>query len=652
MCGIAGFINYSPAERELTTQILAEMTGSLAHRGPDDAGTWIDDEARVCFGHRRLSIIDLSPAGAQPMHSVSGRYTIVFNGEIYGFKALRDELEERGALFRGHSDTEVLLEAVEAYGFQEALTRLNGMFAFALYDRAARQVLFARDRIGKKPLYIGLAGETLAFGSELKALRKHPAFSSPVLDRGAATLFARHNYIPSPYTIYRDVIKVPPGCWLAVSIDESPASASALRERFQRYWDVFKVAEAGCANPIIGDAEAMELLEEALKTAVRERMVSDVPVGALLSGGIDSSLVVSMMQEASSSNVRTYTVRFNEGSHNEADAAAAIAAHLGTDHSEILAKPSAVFDLIDDLPETYDEPFADPSQIPTMLVSRLVRRDVTVALSGDGGDETFGGYNRYRQMMTFDSLARKVPGFVNKAVDLAPAWVVGGALTLGGPAIPSSLREEISTDRVKKLAELMQVRDFDERYLTFLSEWPQPEKVISGGYEPETAMTCARSLAGLRDLDRMMIRDTAAYLPDDVLVKVDRASMSVGLEMRAPLLDYRVIELAWQSPRRLCIENGNGKIALRRMLKGRVPDELMDRPKRGFGIPINDWLRGPLEEWASESLSRTRLQRDGIFNPDPIGKCWKEHRSGRRNWGPRLWNILMFNAWVERWGTG
>ncbi|NRG18303.1 asparagine synthase (glutamine-hydrolyzing) [Rhizobiales bacterium] len=652
MCGIAGFINYSPAAPELTTQILTGMTVSLAHRGPDDTGTWIDDEANVCFGHRRLSIIDLSPAGAQPMHSASGRYTIVFNGEIYGFKTLRDELEERGARFRGHSDTEVLLEAVEAYGFQDALIRLNGMFAFALYDRAARQVLFARDRVGKKPLYIGLAGQTLAFGSELKALRKHPAFSSPVLDRGAATLFARHNYIPSPYTIYRDVIKVPPGCWLAVSTDDRPDFAHGLRDRFQRYWNVFKVAEAGCADPIIDDEEAMELLEGALKTAVRERMVSDVPVGALLSGGIDSSLVVSMMQEVSSSKVRTYTVRFNEGSHNEADAAAAIAGHLGTDHSEILAEPSAVFDLIDDLPETYDEPFADPSQIPTMLVSRLVRRDVTVALSGDGGDETFGGYNRYRQMMTFDSLARKVPGFVNKAVDLAPAWVVGGALTLGGPAIPSSLREEISTDRIKKLAELMQVRDFDERYLAFLSEWSQPEKVVSGGYEPETAMTCARSLAGLRELDRMMIRDTAAYLPDDVLVKVDRASMSVGLEMRAPLLDHRVIELAWRSPRRLCIENGNGKLALRRMLKGRVPAELMDRPKRGFGIPINDWLRGPLEEWASESLSRSRLQRDGIFNPDPVRKCWKEHQSGRRNWGPKLWNILMFNAWVERWGSG
>ena len=650
MCGIAGFVNYSPDNRDNSARILGQMAASIAHRGPDDCGIWISEDNRVCLGHRRLSIIDLSAAGAQPMHSSSGRYTIVFSGEFYGFGALRDELVEKGHRFRGHSDTEVMLEAVEAFGFEKALDRFYGMYAFAIYDRVEREVLFARDRLGKKPMYIGIAGNSLVFGSELKCFRQHPAFASPGLDLGAVTLFTRYNYIPSPHCIYEDVVKLPPGSWLAVSVDRQPSSSAELRDGLRRNWDPFEVALESFKNPIVDVEEALELLDGMLQTAVRERMVADVEVCALLSGGIDSSLVVSMMQEASSSNVRTYTVRFNEQSHNEADSAAAVARYLGTDHSEILVEPSSVFDLIGDLPDVYDEPFADRSQVPTLLLSKLVRRDVKVGLSGDGGDETFGGYTRYRQMMTFDDLSKKVPNFVNRAVNMAPAWIVDGALSIGNPVIPNTLREEISAHRVKKLAELMLVNDFDSRYLHFVSEWPHPEKIVKGGYEPDTTMTSERSSSELRGLDRMMIKDTATYLPDDVLVKVDRASMSVGLEVRAPLLDHRVIELAWRCPRELCIENDQGKVALRRLLSSRVPAELIDRPKQGFGVPINEWLRGPLKEWAGDMLAPSRLERDNIFHAEPIEKCWKEHLSGRRNWGSRLWNVLMFNAWHERWG--
>ncbi|MXN67441.1 asparagine synthase (glutamine-hydrolyzing) [Stappia sp. GBMRC 2046] len=650
MCGIAGFVNYSPENRDYSAKILGQMATSIAHRGPDDSGIWIDEESRVCLGHRRLSIIDLSAAGAQPMHSSSGRYTIVYSGEFYGFGALRDELIDRGHRFRGHSDTEVMLEAVEAFGFRKALDRFYGMYAFAIYDRAARKIFFARDRLGKKPMYIGFSGSSLVFGSELKSFREHPAFANPSLDVGAITLFTRYNYIPSPHSIYQDVIKIPPGCWLAVSTEKKPGSSSQLREDLQRNWDPFDVALESCNNPIADVEEALEQLDSTLQTAVRERMVADVEVCALLSGGIDSSLVASMMQEASSTNVRTYTVRFNEQSHNEADAAAAVARHLGTDHSEILAEPSSVFDLIGDLPDIYDEPFADRSQVPTLLLTKMVRRDVKVGLSGDGGDETFGGYTRYRQMMMFDGLSKKVPSFINHAVNMAPAWVVESALALGSPIIPLTLREEITADRVKKLAELMLVRDFDRRYLHFVSEWPQPEEIVKGGYEPKTIMTSEFSPVQLAELDRMMVKDTATYLADGVLVKVDRASMSVGLEIRAPLLDHRLVELAWRCPRELRYEDAQGKVALRRLLEGRVPNELIDRPKRGFGVPINDWLRGPLKDWAGDMLSPSRLERDGIFHSEPIRICWKEHLSGRRNWGSRLWNVLMFNAWMDRWG--
>jgi asparagine synthase (glutamine-hydrolysing) len=651
MCGIAGFIHYAARQRDASTATLHSMADALAHRGPDADGIWLAEDGHVGLCHRRLSIIDLSPGGAQPMHSASGRYSIVYNGEIYGFLGLRAELDAQGIRFRGHSDTEVLLEAVELYGLEKALARCNGMFAFALYDSVERKVIFARDRIGKKPLYIGLSSDAVAFGSELKSLRQHPSFHSPEIDRDAVALYLRYNYVPTPYSIFRNVFKLPHGSWVSISVDEPPASLAAVLATTKLYWDAFHVAERGYAQRIGSEGEALDLLDNALKTAVSERMVSDVPVGALLSSGIDSSLVSAVMQEVSTSPIKTYTVRFMEEQYNEADAASAVARHLKTDHTEITAEPEIALGLIADLPDVYDEPFADPSQIPTLLVSRLARRTVTVALSGDGGDEFFGGYKRYQRMVTFDRLAKMTPTLALRAAKFTPEWLLDVAARLGRRAVPPALRDEATGSRVKRLAELLQIGDADDRYLNFVSQWPESADVVIGGHEPPTTMSSKRIPAALNPVDRMMFRDMVTYLPDDILVKLDRASMAVGLEMRAPLLDYRFIELAWRSPRSLCFSEGQGKLALRKLLARRLPERLMNQSKRGFGIPLNAWLRGPLRHWASDMLSPSRLRRDGVFRVEPIEARWKEHRSGRHDWGPHLWTILMFNSWLDRWAS-
>jgi len=651
VCGIAGLIDYSGRQREVSTATLGLMASALAHRGPDADGIWLAEDGHVGLCHRRLSIIDLSPGGAQPMHSASGRYSIVYNGEIYGFLGLRSELQAHGVQFRGHSDTEVLIEAVELYGLERALQRCNGMFAFALYDSVERKVIFARDRIGKKPLYIGISGDAVAFGSELKSIRKHPSFQSAEIDRNAVALYLRYNYVPTPYSIYQNVFKLPHGSWVSISVDEPPASMAAVLASTKSYWDAFDVVERGYAQRIASEEEALDLLDSSLKTAVSERMVSDVPVGALLSSGIDSCLVSAVMQEVSTSPIKTYTVRFVEKQYNEADGASAVARHLRTDHTEITAEPEIALGLIADLPDVYDEPFADPSQIPTLLVSKLARRTVTVALSGDGGDEFFGGYKRYQRMVTFDRLAKLTPAVALRAVKFAPEWLLDAAAPLGRHALPVALRDEATGSRVKRLAELLQIRDTDDRYLNFVSQWPDAADIVIGGREPPTAMSSKRIPPALEPVDRMMYRDMVAYLPDDILVKLDRASMAVGLEMRAPLLDYRFIELAWRSPRTLCFSEGQGKRALRKLLARRLPDTLMNQSKRGFGIPLNDWLRGPLRGWASDMLAPSRLRRDGIFRVEPIEARWKEHLSSTRDWGAHLWTILMFNSWLDRWAS-
>ena len=648
MCGIAGFVHYRPGDRESAAAVLDDMTAALAHRGPDAGGIWLDSKCQVGLGHRRLSIIDRSELGAQPMHSASGRYSIVFNGEIYGFLELRRELVSLGIDFQGNSDTEVLLAAIEKFGVNSTLKKCNGMFAFALFDKENRTITFARDRIGKKPLYVALSNNCIAFASELKSIRRHPSFLDPTLNVGSATLYARYKYVPAPYTIYDGMMKLSPGSLLEVSVDRCPTSLDALQSRVFCYWDFREVAEHAASMRTHDEAEALRSLERILQTAVGERMVADVSVGAFLSGGIDLSLVTAVMQELSPTPVRTFTVRFQEAAFNEADVAAEVARYLGTDHTEITATPQMALDAIDDLANVYDEPFADPSQIPTLVVSRLAREHVSVALSGDGGDELFGGYSRYSQMLQIEKVAKKIPSLAFRAISAAPMAFMDGIVQIGRRLSPR-LGDEVSADRLGKLAELALVPDFNLRYLSFLSEWKNPSDLVIRGYEPSTAMSSQRYPLGADRTDTMMFRDTVAYLPDDILVKVDRASMSVGLEMRAPLLDYRLIEEAWRVPRSLCLTGAQGKVALRRLLLNRLPKNIVDRPKRGFGVPINEWLRGPLRPMAEESLSPMRLQNDGVFHPAVVRQRWEEHLSGRRNWGSQLWTILMFNAWRARW---
>lgn len=648
MCGIAGFANYRPRDRGASAAILDRMTGSLAHRGPDAGGTWLDAEGRVGLGHRRLSIVDLSELGAQPMHSATGRYTIVFNGEIYGFETLREELQSLGVQFRGRSDTEVLLAAIERFGLQTSLRRCNGMFAFAVFDRKQRTLAFARDRLGKKPVYIALSNDALCFSSELKGVREHPSFASPSLNLGAVTLYARHKYVPAPYAIYDGVMKLPAATSLTVSIDRRPVSMDELHASIVPYWDILEVAERSIPARVCDAEEALGSIEGNLRIAVGERMVADVPVGAFLSGGVDSSLVAAVMQEVSPTPIRTFTVRFDEAEFNEADIASEVAGFLKTEHTEVTATAQMALDAVGDLADVYDEPFADPSQIPTLVVSRLARRHVTVALSGDGGDELFGGYARYAQMLRLQHLAQKVPNLAFRAIAAAPVELAEQFVRLARCLAPQ-LDGNVTADRVKKLADLALVRDFDARYLNFLSEWKDPAAFVHGGYEPPTAMSSQVYPEGADTADRMMFKDTIAYLPDDILVKVDRASMSVGLEMRAPLLDHRLVEAAWRAPRSLLFAGGQGKLALRKLLLKRLPSRIVDRPKRGFGIPINEWLRGPLRPLASQMLDRDRIRSGGLFDANAVSQRWSEHLSGRRNWGTQLWTVLAFNAWQARW---
>jgi asparagine synthase (glutamine-hydrolysing) len=646
MCGIAGFIDISGRGEAEAVGRLTKMTDAIAHRGPDGEGRWVDPEGRVALGHRRLAIIDLSEGGAQPMKSASGRYTIVFNGEIYGFLALREMLASRGIAFRSQSDTEVLLAAVEMFGIEDALGHLTGMFAFALYDERDRVLHFVRDRLGKKPLYIGVGDSALVFGSELKALRAYPAFARPGLNRAALALYLRHGYIPAPHTIHDAILKLPPGCWLSVSVDEPPRLASQALASVKRYWSIYDAASRGHEKIIEDETEALDRLDEVLVQAVRERMISDVPIGAFLSGGIDSTLISAIMQETSATPIKTFTVRFTEQSVNEADFAKAIACRLGTDHMEVTATPEMALATIERLPFVYDEPFADPSQIPTVLVSQLAREQVTVALSGDGGDELFAGYKRYLQMTDLSRMLKRVPPAAFKAISHAPVWLLEGASKGAHSLVPQRYRDEISGDRLLKLAEIF-AQNENRRYLEFVSLWKSPTGVVLGSAEPATEMNSGPVPSSLGAIERMMYLDQVAYLPDDILVKVDRASMAIGLEMRAPLLDHRFVELAWRTPSSLRMSARRGKIALYRLLERRVPRELFDRPKQGFSVPLNAWLRGPLSQWAHDMLSPARLRRDGIFDAREVDRCVKEHFSGSRNWGDHLWTILMFNAWAD-----
>lgn len=628
MCGVAGFWDTSGqmGEPGATTR---RMIRSLVHRGPDGHGIWFDRQAGVSLGHRRLAILDLSPEGHQPMVSSSGRYVISYNGEVYNFGALRAELERQGQAFRGHSDTEVMLAAIEHWGLERAVTLFIGMFAFALWDRQDRKLFLVRDRLGIKPLYYGQVNGSFVFASELKAFRAYPGFAGSI-DRGALALLLRHNYIPAPYSIYEDIRKLLPGHILSLDI----GNKDNLAVHAQAYWSARTVAEHGPTTPFRGSPEeAIEQLDTLLQDAVRLRMLADVPLGAFLSGGIDSSTVVALMQAQSSRPVKTFSIGFHETSYNEAEYAKAVAHHLGTEHTELYVTPEDAMQVIPKLPTLFDEPFSDSSQIPTFLVSQLARKHVTVSLSGDGGDELFYGYDRYA---------------FSRRIWQAIAWMPWGARTWLGCMLTAA-SQRMRSRKLNTLAEVLSMDGPDALYQRVVSHWKDSASVVLNAEEPVTALTDPSRHALLPNFDeRMMFLDMVSYLPDDILVKVDRASMGASLEARVPLLDHRVIEFAWRLPLGLKYNGGRGKWILRQVLDKYVPRELINRPKVGFGVPIKNWLRGPLREWAEAMLDEHRLHEEGYFDPVPIRKKWLEHQEGDFDWHFYLWDVLMFQAWLKR----
>jgi len=653
MCGLTGFFDPSAASGDEDLQCMVErMSDAIRHRGPDDAGAWADQAAGIALGFRRLAIVDLSQAGHQPMVSASGRYVTIFNGEIYNFRELRRELETLPAddrpCFRGSSDTEVLLAAIERWGLTEAIRRATGMFAIVIWDRQERALTLVRDRIGEKPLYYGWANGAFLFGSELKALAAHPHFAAAAeIDRGALTLYLRHKYIPAPYSIYRGIAKLLPGTSLTIT-----AADRGVMPRPVPYWSAQEVAERGVADPFQGsEAEATDQLDALLRQTIRREMVADVPLGALLSGGIDSSTVVALMQAESKRPVQTFTIGFNERGYNEAEHAKQVAKHLGTDHTELYVTGAEALATIPRLPTLYDEPFADASQIPTFLVAELARRSVTVALSGDGGDELFAGYPRHFTGMRLWNRLHHVPSRLRHAaahgLTVVPPTGWDRAIDIAELVGRGRLRQHLPGDRIHKLGRILEAETPEDLYRLIVSDWSEPSAVVLGGWEPETALTDLRRAArGLGPVERMMYLDTVTYLPDDIMVKVDRASMGISLETRAPFLDHQIVEFAWRVPLALKLRDGQGKWLLRQVLYRCVPREFVERPKMGFAVPVATWLRGPLLAWADDLLDEDRLRREGMFEPAPIRRKWLEHRSGKRNWSAQLWDVLMFQAWL------
>ena len=637
---------------DLWRSTLESMTATLSHRGPDSNGVWIDSEAGCGLGNTRLSILDLSADGYQPMASASGRYVITFNGEIYNFLELRRELEALGQSFHGGSDTEVVLAAVERWGVEPAVRRFNGMFALSLWDRRDRVLYIARDRLGEKPLYYTVVGGVFLCGSELKALRKHPAFRAEP-DRDALALFMRYSYIVEPYTIYRGVHKLPPGMILSICLGENgePRLSSPIQ-----YWSAGQAAEKGMAEPFSGsEAQALEELEALLSDAVRLRMLADVPLGVLFSGGIDSSMIVALMQAQGTRAVKTFSLGFSDNGYNEAPQAKLVARHLGTDHTELYVSGKDAAQVIEQMPALFDEPFADYSQVPTYLVAKLARRDVTVTLTGEGGDELFGGYDRYLAVNALWQALGWIPPRMRAALGSFVARVGPERWdrALGAPLnrlLPSRRRQVRLGEKLHKLAEVMEAPSRDVLYAGLLSHWQDPRVVVVDGREPPSVLNDGAQGPRLPDwLALKMYLDLVSYLPGDILTKVDRATMGVSLEGRMPFLDHRVVEFTWRLPLTMKIRDGVSKYLLRRLLYKYVPPKLMERPKMGFGAPVGAWLRGSMREWAEELLKESRLRADGLLNPEPIRQKWREHLAGERNWQYQLWTVLMFQAWRERW---
>lgn len=638
MCGIAGLVDLG---RQLDGNELAQqarrMADALRHRGPDTGGQWTDPPAGLALGFRRLSIIDLSQAGHQPMVSASGRYTIVFNGEVYNFTELRRELEVEGQRFRGRSDTEVILEGCARWGVEKTVRRLIGMFAIALWDREAQRLWLVRDRLGIKPLYFGLVGERFLFASELKALRAVDGWE-PEIDPDALAGFVRFNYVPTPRTIYRGVYKLPPGSLLTYSPGGDPD--------VERYWTMADVVQ----QPRVDAPEdrVVDAAETLMRDAVRRRMVADVPLGALLSGGVDSTTVAALMQAESNVPIRTFTIGFEDAAYDEASDARAVAEHIGSKHTELYLSANRARDLIPDLPEWYDEPFADSSALPTRLVSQLARKDVTVALSGDGGDEVFFGYNRYVAAEDAWRRMRHMSPWLRKLFACAAGALSVGAWDRVARLVPSAGRPRMAGDKMHKLAAVLRQKGPDDIYRRLVSQWDDPGALLAGGREP---IAEAWRVAGeIPDFaERMAFLDTVTYLPDDILTKVDRASMSVSLEVRVPLLDHRLVEFAWTLPKSMRLRGSTTKWLLRQVCYRHVPRELVDRPKMGFAVPLDAWLRGPLYDWAESLLDEKRLAADGLFDAAAVRAAWRRFLDGEGNLQHGIWGLLQAQAWLERW---
>jgi asparagine synthase (glutamine-hydrolysing) len=644
MCGIAGFIDLKATMAEPTLRSIAKRMGNaLHHRGPDGDGVWADPRCGLALAHRRLAIIDLSSTGHQPMASASGRLVIVYNGEVFNFLELRRDLERRGRRFRGHSDTEVILQACEQWGVECAVSKFVGMFAFALWDRAERRLTLVRDRLGIKPLFWGRHDQTVLFASQPKAFREHPAWR-PEIDPDAVAQFLRFNYVPAPRSIWKGIQKLRPGHLVVIEADGTA--------REQCWWDLRAIAADGVQHPIeASDREVVEMFDELARDAVRRRLVADVPLGAFLSGGIDSSTVVALMRSQTNGSVKTFTIGFSQETHDEAPHARAVAAHLGTDHTELYVEPEKLVDLVPRLSTYFDEPFADPSEIPTLMLSELTRRSLTVALAGDGGDEIFAGYTRYHLAARMAGSLGGVPRWMRAITAGALQMVPCGVYDAPFRVLPSGVRPCLVGDRAHKFAGILDFHSADDLYGRLVRIWDRSlELVPSAKNDGVTAFDDQRLASDVPDFPRrMQLVDELTYLPDWILAKTDRATMAVGLEARVPLLDHRIVELGWRLPSRFLCRHGQAKWLLRRVLERYVPLHLFERPKRGFEPPVGVWLRGPLREWAEDLLGEKRLAADGLLDPAPIRRRLKEHLAGTRNWQYSLWGVLMLQAWRARW---
>ena len=626
MCGISGGIFYKSSFDD-RVDIVNKMSKSLTHRGPDDCGSWCDTESPVSFSHRRLSIIDTTSFGHQPMHSINDRWVITFNGEIYNYQDISKSLHSLGVNFEGHSDTRVLIESISTWGVEDTVKRLHGMFAFVAYDRLEKKIWLARDRMGEKPLYYGWSNGDFVFSSELKAIRTIPTFNSTI-DRNALSIYLRHNYIPAPHSIYKGINKLLPGSLFSFDID-LPIETGKISS----YWSLASVIDK--RNSLTKE-EGQNNFEKILRSSLKRQLHADVPVGVFLSGGVDSSLMAALMVEESSSSVKSFTIGFSDKKYNEAEYASRIASHLGTDHTELYVTDNDALEVVEDIHNIYDEPFADSSQIPTYLVMKMAKKSVTVALSGDGGDELFGGYERYKWANTIWSYMGKIP---------YPARNIMGLV--GNMPILRRISGESTASKIQRVSKLIQFNDKEDLYRMLISHHLSPNSLLRSGNEPINYSGLFKDTPGLESYTRyMMYKDTISYLPDDILTKVDRASMAVSLEVRVPMLDHDVVSAAWSINDSISTNN-KSKMPLRKILYKSVPKDLIERPKKGFAVPLSSWLRGPLREWAEELLSPSRLESEGYFKSEEVGKMWSEHLSGKGNWQYLLWNILIFQSWLE-----